>query len=74
LRKKVETDPGRVEIPLKQHTGEPAAPVVGPGDRVEEGALIADVPSGKVGAAVHASLGGRVTLVDRERIIIEKAS
>jgi biotin carboxyl carrier protein len=74
LRRNIETDPGRVEIPLNQHIGAPAAPVVAPGDRVEEGALIADVPAGKVGAAVHASVGGRVSLVDRERIIIEKAS
>jgi Na+-translocating ferredoxin:NAD+ oxidoreductase RnfC subunit len=74
LRRNVETDPGRVEIPLKQHIGEPAAPVVGPGDQVEEGALIAEAPEGKTGAAVHASVGGRVSLVDSERIIIEKAS
>jgi Na+-translocating ferredoxin:NAD+ oxidoreductase RnfC subunit len=74
LRRNIETSPGRVEIPLKQHIGEPAAPVIGAGDRVEEGTLIAEAPEGKVGAAVHASVGGRVSLVDRERIIIEKAS
>jgi Na+-translocating ferredoxin:NAD+ oxidoreductase RnfC subunit len=74
LRREIETRPDRVEIPLVQHIGASAAPVVAPGERVEEGALIAGVPEGKVGAAVHASVGGTISLVDDERIIIERAS
>lgn len=70
LRRGVRTDPSMVELPLKQHIGAPAEPVVRPGDRVVEGGLLARVPEGALGAAVHASISGEVSLVDGERIIL----
>jgi hypothetical protein len=39
---------------------------------VNRGDLIAAVPEGDLGAAIHASIDGRVALVDDERIIIER--
>lgn len=60
----------RVEIPLKQHLGAPARPVVKPGDRVKVGDLLGEIPEKALGARVHASLTGRVTAVDG-RVIIE---
>jgi len=63
-----------VEILLKQHIGLPAVPVVRAGDEVEEGDLLADIPEGKLGAKVHASIKGRVSFVDQERIIIKRES
>jgi Na+-translocating ferredoxin:NAD+ oxidoreductase RnfC subunit len=57
-----ETDhrPARVSIPLQQHIGAPAQPVVDVGDRVAIGDLIARIPEGKLGANLHASIAGQV--------------
>jgi len=72
LKRGVETAPDRVEMLLTQHTGTPAVPVVKLGDRVTEGALIADVPQNALGAAIHASIEGEVIFFDDERIIIKR--
>jgi Na+-translocating ferredoxin:NAD+ oxidoreductase RnfC subunit len=50
----------RVFIGLKQHFGAAALPVVSTGDRVEKGELIADIPEGRLGARIHASIAGEV--------------
>lgn len=65
-----EYQPRRVTIPLKQHIGVPSKPVVGIGDRVERGDLIAQIPEGKLGANIHASISGRVESVTGEHIVI----
>ncbi len=62
--------PRRVKIPLKQHAGAPAVPVVRTGDRVREGDLLAAPEAGKLGARVHASLGG-VATVASDAIVID---
>ena len=64
--------PSRVVIPLKQHTGVPSAPVVSVGQKVKAGDLIAAIPEGKLGAAVHASMGGRVTEVSDKSLTIDR--
>jgi Na+-translocating ferredoxin:NAD+ oxidoreductase RnfC subunit len=56
--------PKRVVLPLEQHAGAAAAPVVRAGERVKEGQLIAAPPEGKLGANIHASISGRVSKVD----------
>jgi len=56
--------PKRVVLPLEQHAGAPAAPVVRAGERVKEEQLIAAPPEGKLGANIHASISGRVSKVD----------
>ena len=68
-----ETDyrPERVTIPLGQHIGAPASPVVSVGDRVSAGDLVARIPEGKLGANVHASVTGRVSKVDGAIVEIE---
>lgn len=55
--------PALVVIPLSQHIGAPAAPVVAKGDRVLAGQLIGQA-SGFVSANVHSSVSGTVTSVD----------
>jgi Na+-translocating ferredoxin:NAD+ oxidoreductase RnfC subunit len=67
-----ETDyqPQRVSIPLQQHIGAPAEPVVAAGARVAVGDLIARIPEGKLGANIHASIGGRIDRVDSAAIEI----
>lgn len=56
--------PERVVLPLKQHTGTPAIPVVEVGDQVERGDLLAR-PSGWVSSPIHASGAGRVAAIRR---------
>jgi Na+-translocating ferredoxin:NAD+ oxidoreductase RnfC subunit len=62
--------PQRVSIPLKQHIGTPALPVVEIGRQVERGALIGTVPEGAMGANVHASISGIVQEIS-QCIVIE---
>jgi Na+-translocating ferredoxin:NAD+ oxidoreductase RnfC subunit len=55
--------PQRVNIPLKQHAGAPALAVVRSGDRVRAGDLLATPEAGKLGARIHASIDGTVTVL-----------
>ncbi len=62
--------PEKVVIPLKQHLGAPAQPVVEPGMKVKEGSLIGEIPPGALSARVHASISGYVMSVG-EAVVIE---
>ena len=55
--------PEEIVLPLAQHAGLPAAPVVGVGEQVLRGQLIAG-PEGMISAAVHASTSGTVTAIE----------
>jgi Na+-translocating ferredoxin:NAD+ oxidoreductase RnfC subunit len=69
----LQTNPDRVEIPLEGfQSGPEPLPVVNVGDKVKAGSPIARIPGEALGAAVHSSIGGMVTFIDRERVIIEK--
>jgi Na+-translocating ferredoxin:NAD+ oxidoreductase RnfC subunit len=61
----------KVSIPLRQHIGQPALPVVKVGDRVKKGDLIGEIPEGALGARVHASIDGTVEAVN-ENIVIKQ--
>jgi Na+-translocating ferredoxin:NAD+ oxidoreductase RnfC subunit len=64
--------PERVSIPLRQHIGAPAKPVVSAGQQVAVGDLIAGIPEGALGASVHASIAGCVSkVVDGVAVEIE---
>ena len=63
----------RVSIPLKQHIGDPALPIVKVGDHVKKGDLIGKIPDGSLGATVHASINGIVRNIGQE-IVIEKTN
>jgi RnfABCDGE-type electron transport complex C subunit len=64
--------PERVSIPLRQHIGAPARPVVSVGQRVSVGDLIGEIPQDALGANVHASIAGRVSkVVDGAAVEIE---
>jgi len=56
--------PGRVIIPLQQHTGAPCSPLVKRGDFVKAGQLIGD-SAAKISAKIHASISGEVTSILR---------
>jgi Na+-translocating ferredoxin:NAD+ oxidoreductase RnfC subunit len=62
--------PGRVVLPLKQHAGAPADPVVSVGARVAVGDTIASPASGALGATLHASIAGVVREIG-EAVVIE---
>jgi Na+-translocating ferredoxin:NAD+ oxidoreductase RnfC subunit len=53
----------RVSIPLRQHIGAAATPVVKEGDRVRAGDCIGEAPANVPGARVHASISGTVDAV-----------
>jgi Na+-translocating ferredoxin:NAD+ oxidoreductase RnfC subunit len=64
--------PAIVQIPLKQHIGAPAVPVVKVGQAVQKGQLIGDVPPDKLGAKIHASISGQVREVSEQAITIAR--
>ncbi|MEO8342884.1 MAG: electron transport complex subunit RsxC [Gallionella sp.] len=59
--------PSRLIIPLHQHAGESAKPIVQVGDQVLKGQLIG-MPDGVVSSAVHASTSGTITAIDMQLI------
>ncbi len=61
--------PKRVVLPLKQHSGAPAAPAVAVGDRVRVGDLLAAPAAGALGARIHASIDGVVRAVNGSVVI-----
>ncbi|MBN1526134.1 MAG: electron transport complex subunit RsxC [Candidatus Omnitrophica bacterium] len=54
--------PKKAVIPLSQHTGSPADPVVAVGDSVTVGALVGK-STGFISSNVHASISGKVTRI-----------
>lgn len=69
----VETDKvfTKVNLLLSQHIGAPAVAVVNVGDHVERGQLVGDIPEGKLSSKVFASISGRISAADSEKITIE---
>ncbi len=55
--------PAQLVLPLAQHSGEPAEPVVGIGDQVLKGQLVARA-DGILSAPVHASSSGKVVAIE----------
>jgi Na+-translocating ferredoxin:NAD+ oxidoreductase RnfC subunit len=70
LMRRVKTDPAKVEIPLID--GAALQTIVSVGDRVEEDTCIARAQVKEPGADMHASITGKVTLIDSERIVIQR--
>ncbi len=63
-------EPDSVTLPLSQHIGTPAKPIVSVGDRVRSGQLIATVSPDDLGVPLHASINGHVTAVTAHAISI----
>ena len=62
---------GRVKIPLSQHIGAAAIPVVSAGDRVVGGQLIGR-PAEGLSTGIHASIDGIVEKVNEREIVIKE--
>ena len=54
--------------PLSMHIGEPAVPVVKPGDRVLKGQMIAKA-DGLISAPVHSSVSGTVKTIENRKVV-----
>ncbi len=67
-----ELSPATVKIPLKQHIGVPAEPIVKSGDLVNKGDLIGKVDFKNLGANVHSSIRGIVKEINNNTVIIER--
>ena len=66
-----EPAPEEVKIMLSQHIGPPCSPAVKTGDIVNAGDAVA-TPGDKLGAGIHASIGGQVTSVTDSYVIIKR--
>jgi len=55
--------PDQLVLPITQHVGTPAQPVVGIGEQVLKGQLVADA-DGPISAPVHASSSGKVVAIE----------
>lgn len=64
--KEIKFSPLVIRLPLSQHIGVPAIPLVKVGEKVTEGQKVADVPPDKLGAPIHSSINGIVTNIDGE--------
>ncbi|MCG7598792.1 electron transport complex subunit RsxC [Halomonas sp. McH1-25] len=59
--------PARVVLPLTQHVGQPAEPVVTVGQTVRTGEIVA-CAQGMISAPVHASITGSVTAIEERAV------
>lgn len=55
--------PQQLILPIAQHVGEPAHPIVGIGERVLKGQLLAE-SDGSISAPIHASSSGKVVAIE----------
>ncbi len=60
--------PREVRIPLRQHIGVPAVPLVQVGDAVTLGQKIGEIPDGRLGCSVHASVSGVVKSIETKAL------
>ena len=61
----------QVKLYLSQHLGAPSVPTVKPGDAVAAGAVVAEIPEGKLGARLHSSISGTVSEVNGSYIMVK---
>lgn len=64
--------PQRVSIPLSQHIGTPATPLVKVGEKVKAGQVIGKVAPDTLGAYIHSSIPGEVKSISSSFIEIER--
>lgn len=62
------------QYPLEQQIGAPGEPLVKVGESVKRGQKIAEIPEGKLGANLHASVSGTVKVVTQKAIFIQADS
>ncbi|MBL1215362.1 MAG: electron transport complex subunit RsxC [Ignavibacteriae bacterium] len=58
-------NPAQIIVPISQHIGKPAKPLVKKGEEVKAGAVIAE-PDGFVSVPIHTSISGKVVKISKE--------
>ena len=61
--------PATVSIPMQQHIGAPAKPVVAVGDTVLKGQMIAEA-GGFVSSPIYSSVSGKVKAIEKRRVAV----
>ncbi len=61
-----------VRLPMDQHIGAPAKPVVRAGDRLRRGDVVGEIPDSQLGARVHASMDGIVVSASATEVVVGK--
>lgn len=69
---KINYQPKRALIALKQNAGVPNVPIVQPGGRVAAGQQIGDIPEKSLGAVIHAPFAGVVEAITARHIILNR--
>ncbi|MBM4318566.1 MAG: hypothetical protein FJ125_01055 [Deltaproteobacteria bacterium] len=64
--------PAQVQLPLRQHVGVAARPVVASGQQVRAGQLVADIPEGQLGAPLHAPIDGQISRIEPDCLWIAR--
>ena len=59
-----------VKIPMSQHIGAPATPIVSVGDTVKKGQLIGE-PKDGLSVAIHCSIDGVVQKVSDKEVVVK---
>lgn len=67
----LETSPGQVELLFKEISASGVLARVKTGDEIARGSLVAETKM-STGAGLHASISGKVTFLDKERVIIRR--
>ncbi len=69
-REYIDFYPETVYIPMSQHIGKPASPIVNVGDNVKKGQMIAKTDENALGTTIHSSIDGVVKSVTDKEIVI----
>jgi cobalamin reductase len=69
--KNISFKPKNIHIPLDQHIGTPAVPIVKEGDIVTKYDLVGK-SSGKISTNLHASIDGKIVAVNNDEIVIQR--
>ena len=67
------TPPTEILLPVSQHIGAPATPVVKVGDEVKVGQLVAEA-GGFVSSPIYSSVSGKVTKIDTALLCVTSKS
>ncbi len=62
----------KVTVSLWQHIGAPSESTVKVGDAVVRGQVIGNIPEGKLGSTIHASIDGQVVAVNESQVVIAR--
>lgn len=69
----IELFPEQVTVSFQQHIGKPAVPVLGQGDAVKKGDLLAAAAEGALSANIHASIDGIITEINAAGAVIRRS-